>query len=350
MMDSGSSNGQIKEKLISPDARSVTSSKFSKDSFLPAEEEFEVSTKATRFSAFLRSIYAEFLGSTMLFIVVYGVNANYIVKNYSSDMKEIINAFGSGFQVLTLIFCFSSLSGAQFNPAITFALWLVGKVSNRKCIFFILTQMLASVFAMILLYAMYPDIDYDILNATVSKGPGNASSANIFFSEFILTGFLTYTAFAMAFEEAQYINPSKMTVQSYEDESVIMYQTTPQSKAGFAPFAIGFTVLVLTFVGGGSGAGMNPARVFGPILFSNEWSNFYLYILGEFSGAGAAALLVHYGPHASKRTVPVKKDISVVASPRKNTIKGNDYNFSSDSATGVTELPSKQYESNDNKV
>jgi glycerol uptake facilitator-like aquaporin len=345
-MDSSSSKGHIKEKLISPDARSVASSKFSKDSFL-TEEEPEVSTKATRFSAFLRSIYAEFIGSTMLFLVVYGVNANYVVRNLSVDLKEIFNAFGAGFQVVSLIFCFSSLSGAQFNPAITFALWLVGKVSNRKCVFFIITQMLASVFAMILLYVMYPDVDYDILNATVSKGPSNATAANIFFSEFILTGFLTFTAFAMAFEEAQYINPSKTTVQSYEDEAIIMYQTTPQSKAGFAPFAIGFTVLVLTFVGGGSGAGMNPARVFGPILFSNEWTNFYLYIFGEFSGAGAAALLVHYGPHASKRSISVKKDISVVASPRKNTIR-NDHPFSTDSRG--TELSPKQVESNDNKV
>ncbi len=303
---------QHQEKLI--DTRKRQASVKFRDSVLQLDEE-EVSTKATRFSAFLRSLYAELMGSWLLFLTVYGFNANAHLKGWNSEFVTLINAVGAGFQVLCLIFCFSSLSGAQFNPAITFALWLVGKVSNRKCSFFILIQLLASVLAMTCLYIMFPDVDRDMLKACAVIGPSNATAANIFFTEFILTFFLTFVCFALAFEEAEFIKPTTMAVQAVEDEAVIMYSSTPQSKSGFAPFAIGFTIVALVFIGGGSGVGMNPARTFGPQLFANYWDNWYLLYLGQMSGAGLGALFVTYGPQSSKRTVVRKTEANILPAP-----------------------------------
>jgi len=69
-----------------------------------------------------------------------------------------------------------------------------------------------------------------------------------------------------------------------------LYSTSPQTKTGFAPFAIGFTVGFLTLIGGAvSGGAFNPARVFAPALFSGEWKNQWVYWLGDLSGAAGAA-------------------------------------------------------------
>ena len=45
--------------------------------------------------------------------------------------------------------------------------------------------------------------------------------------------------------------------------------------------------------GGTCGISMNPARMFGPAIFSGEWYGFYVYSIAELCGAGAASLMVH---------------------------------------------------------
>jgi glycerol uptake facilitator-like aquaporin len=295
------------------------------------------STKASRFSAFLRSLYAELLGCWMFFMTIYGFNANSNLKNWDPQFSLFINAIGAGFQVITMIFCFSSLSGAQFNPAITFALWLVGKVSNRKCVFFILLQLLGSILAMASIYVMFPGVDHAMLKACAVIPPSNATGANIFFTELFLTFFLTFVCFALAFEEAEFIKPSAMAVSTADDgDSVIMYSSTPQSKAGFAPFAIGFTVLALVTIGGGSGVGMNPARVFGPMLFANEWNNWYLYYLGEMIGAGLAAIVVVHGPQSGKRHIPMKREANIISAQAARRLTGNSSSMVKNPVTEMT--------------
>lgn len=51
---------------------------------------------------------------------------------------------------------------------------------------------------------------------------------------------LTYAAFAMAFEEAESAKTANMSVQAVEDSAgLVVFGSNPQSKMGFAPFAIG---------------------------------------------------------------------------------------------------------------
>ena len=49
----------------------------------------------------------------------------------------------------------------------------------------------------------------------------------------------------------------------------------------------------VSLAGGTGGSALNPARMFGPALFSGRWNYFYIYWLGEVSGAITAALLVN---------------------------------------------------------
>ena len=76
------------------------------------------------------------------------------------------------------------------------------------------------------------------------------------------------------------------------EEGLIIYETTPISKSGFAPFAIGFSVFVLCMFGGTCGISLNPARMLGPAIFSGCWDYMYVYWLAEFAGAALAAIMV----------------------------------------------------------
>jgi hypothetical protein len=73
-----------------------------------------------------------------------------------------------------------------------------------------------------------------------------------------------------------------------------LYATTPQSKFGFAPIAIGFTVFGISQVGGSSGGAFNPSRMFGPALLCGRWKYCYIYFIAQYAGAAAAAYIVHY--------------------------------------------------------
>ena len=62
-----------------------------------------------------------------------------------------------------------------------------------------------------------------------------------------------------------------------------------QSKSGFAPLIIGFTIIVLVLTGSSvSGSSFNPARAFGPALFSNQWQSHWVYWVADFCGAALA--------------------------------------------------------------
>ncbi|RYY87482.1 hypothetical protein EON63_03940 [archaeon] len=235
-----------------------------------------------RRKAMLRAVCAEFVGTVIYFVPIFGVLANNHTQGVGVFANRISTAAVSGMNVVCMIMCFSTLSGAIFNPAISFSLWITNKLSNRKCILFIITQMLASLMCMCIIWAGFPTVNVELWEALTLSPPSGASSWNVFFSEFICTFILTYAAFAMAFEEAESLKHSSMSVQAAQDsDGLVVFGSNPQSKVGFAPFALGFVVFSLSNFGGGSGPSMNPVRIFGPALLANKWDSFIFYMLGK---------------------------------------------------------------------
>eukprot|EP00981_Chlorochromonas_danica_P016201 scaffold16029_cov179-Ochromonas_danica.AAC.1 len=215
----------------------------------------------TKRNATLRAVYAEFVGTIFMLLPIVAIILHNKNQRTSDGDARLIIGLAAGLNCICLIMCFSGLSGAIFNPAITFSLWIAGKISNRKCFFFILVQMLGSIACMLLIYASFPHVDRGMWEACVIRPADGASSWHVFFTEFLTTFILTYCAFAMAFEEAESLKSKTMSFEAVdESDGLVVFGSTPQSKVGFAPFAIGFVVFVLSQYGGGSGASMNPAR------------------------------------------------------------------------------------------
>jgi glycerol uptake facilitator-like aquaporin len=266
--------------------------------------------KAGRRRMVIRAAYGEFMCTLLFYAPIFFVLANGAVSHWSPEQTALSTAFVAGFQAVGVCFAFSSISGAQFNSAISFALWMTGKLSNRRAALYILVQFFASIIAMVLVSFMFQGDMQTIFKATAVIAPHNANLGKLFATEFFCTFFLTYVAFTVAFEDAENQKKESMSFKTISDsKGLVLYATTPQSRTGFAPFSIGFTIFSLALCGGSSGAAFNPGRIFGPAIFSGEWNYVYLYWLGEFLGAACAGLLVNNMHRFGLESVK-KKEIS----------------------------------------
>lgn len=251
--------------------------------------------KRARFKIMLGAVFGEFWAT---FIFLYVVAASHINMTrlqrenpllISPTFVTFTDSFTAGLALMAMAFSFAEVSGAHVNPAVTFATWLAGKTSNRKSLFYVLAQLLASIAAMGMICATFPSPIDELKGFSVAP---TSNKANAFFLEMMLTFVLVFVIFTVAFEIVE--KPTKgiklRADRLGREIGLTLYTPNPQSKAGFAPLAIGFTASFLALMGGSvSGGAFNPARVFGPAVYSGKWDDQWLYWIGDFLGAALAA-------------------------------------------------------------
>lgn len=181
--------------------------------------------------------------------------------------KFLLIATSHGLAIAILVSAIGKISGGHINPAVTFAMALVKKMSISKAIMYIAAQLSGAILGALLLSSVIPEV--------LHKGLGTHSLA-------------------------MYIDPSSgvviETVLTFTLVFVIF--TTAVSSRGLgnvAPFAIGVTVLIDHLVAIPlTGASMNPARTLGPAFATGSWDNHWVYWAGPLLGAGIAALIYTY--------------------------------------------------------
>lgn len=251
----------------------------------------------------MRAIAGEGLCTFLFLFIVEAVAINNSRQVVTENLT--LGAIATAFTSVALIYSFADVSGAHFNPAVTFATIVTGKVSLRKGFGYIGAQLLASILATAYLMVVFPKpVDQgfkSIPAAVVISKDISANYINAFFMEFTLSFILVYVIFATAFDTVDTNNKVKVDAdidpnsktQNKKDEGagrkLTIYTTSGNSKAGFAPLAIGFTLGFLCFIGGSvSGGAFNPARVFGPAIITNSWNNHWIYWVADLSGAAIA--------------------------------------------------------------
>ncbi len=175
------------------------------------------------------------------------------------------NPLAIGFVLMALVYMGGYVSGAHYNPAVTLAIWLQGKLSARKAVIYGIFQLLGGTAA-----ALTANTVNDMRFA---PSPGAGMLFPIAFIVELLGTFLL--------------------------SLVVLHVSVAEKNKNnqFYGFAIGGTVLALAFAGGAvSGGVYNPAVGVGPIMVSGGLSmaNILLYILGPFSGAALAGLLFRW--------------------------------------------------------
>jgi MIP family channel proteins len=172
------------------------------------------------------------------------------------------------FILAVLIYSLGGTSGAHFNPAVTFALWSLKKISTPNAVVYVICQCVGGILGALLVLLLFNDVG-DAVNygATMVNGDvlNNGSVWLGLLAEALGTFLLMWAIMGLA--------------------------VNPRGEAPLAGLGIGAALGVAVMVfGPATGAGLNPARWLGPAVASGEFDDFWLFILGPMIGAIAAAL------------------------------------------------------------
>ena len=206
---------------------------------------------------------AEFIGTfALIFIGVGAIAADYITGG-KVGLTGI--ALAHGLVLVVMITATGPISGGQFNPAVTIALWTIKKMDTKRTLGYVLAQCAGAIAAAALLKVAIPgDVLANIHMGTPALSDGITLTMGAV-TEFILTFFLVFVVLG-----------------------TIVDGRAPKCGGVF----VGLTVVVDILMGGPlTGAAMNPARYIGPALFNGDLSQCALYWLAPIAGGIAAALV-----------------------------------------------------------
>uniref|UniRef100_A0A4D5RA43 Aquaporin AQPAe.a n=1 Tax=Scolopendra viridis TaxID=118503 RepID=A0A4D5RA43_SCOVI len=203
-----------------------------------------------------KAAVAEFVGTLLLVLIACGACA------VTPERVDIALAFG--FSVATMVQCICHVSGGHINPAVTIGLLVTRKVTVIRALVYVIVQCIGAIIGAALIEAFLPDYDDVGVADTKSLNAGQVLGVELF-----ITFILVLTVYAVT-------DANRTDIK------------------GSAPLAIGLAIgMCHLFAVPLTGAGMNPARAFGPALIYNSWNNHWAYWIGPFVGAIAAGLLYH---------------------------------------------------------
>jgi len=203
-------------------------------------------------------MYVEFLGTFTL--IIFGVGS---ILTGKADL--LVAALASGLAIAVLIGAFAAISGAHFNPAVSFAMFITRRMNFTDFISYIVAQLAGAGVAAFILKVIHPSsVDSAARLGTPELAVG-VSAGKGFLIELMVTFLLVTVIFWIAIDKRTLFGDS-------------------------AHLAIGFTVaLNILWAGPLTNAAMNPARWFGPALASGNWGNAWIWIAGPLAGATLAA-------------------------------------------------------------
>lgn len=209
---------------------------------------------------------AEFLG-TGLFLF-FGIGCLCALKLTSANLGlwEVCIIWGLGISLA--VYLTSGISGAHLNPAVTVALWLFARFPGNKVLPYILAQVIGAFGGALLAYLLYASYftAFEGAHHIVRGSMESLQLASIF---------STYPAPVLNIWQAGFVEVviTSMLV------GLIMALTDDGNgvpKGPLAPLLIGLLVAVIgASTGPLTGFAMNPARDFGPKLFTwfAGWGN-----------------------------------------------------------------------------
>jgi len=225
---------------------------------------------------------AEFLGTfALVFLVTMVVSLFVTVPSAQSPVQPFIDWSVIGllhaFVLFMLVQTLAVISGAHFNPAVTVAMVAIRQIRPPDAVIYIILQLAGAVLGALLTKLLLTEFDNaDAVNfgaVGISEDRLGGKLGLGVLAEGIGTFFLVWAIIGVA------VNPAGLK--------------------DWAGLAIGTTLGAVALVFGPlTGAGVNPARAFGPALVAGEFGgagDFLLaYVLGPVVGGVLAALLYFY--------------------------------------------------------
>lgn len=164
-----------------------------------------------------------------------------------------------GCTLMIMVYAGGPISGGHYNPAVTLGVWMRGKCETKDVAPYIAVQVIGAFIASLMVSYLKGNPVITPITHDVTKSLLN---------EFLFTFALVY---------------------------VVLNVATSKKSAGNSYFglAIGFTVVIGAFAGGGiSGGAYNPAVATGITMMGlSSLSNLWIYLVGNFAGGAAAAMV-----------------------------------------------------------
>ncbi|KAG1712491.1 hypothetical protein DVH05_000234 [Phytophthora capsici] len=247
-------------------------------------------------SVHMRECFAEFLGTFVMIVFGMGVN-NQVTNSKEANGTWLSINMCWGIGVLIGVYCSEGISGANLNTAVTLAHCVYGRLPWWKAPGYMISQLLGAFCGAFVIYVM----QYQNLNVVDPNRETTQSSWSTYPSDNISN----YTAFY-----TEFIGTAMLVLSIY---AITDKRNRPAGPVGSA-FAFCLMIMALGMAFGmNTGYAVNPARDFGPRLFTfcAGWGskvfttrNYYFWIpivadlMGGVAGAGLYRLLVeiHHPP------------------------------------------------------
>ena len=219
-----------------------------------------------------RRLAAEFIGT--FWLVLGGCGAAVLaagVPTVGIGYAGVALAFG--LTVLTGAFAFGHVSGAHFNPAVSFGLFIGGRFPAKDLIPYWLAQVAGGVIAGAVLYAIASGAPgFDAAAGFASNGYGDHSPQHYSLSAGIISEVTMTFMFLM----------------------VILGATSENAPKGFAPIAIGLALTLIHLISiPVTNTSVNPARSTAVAIFQGSWAleQLWMFWVAPLVGAGLAGLV-----------------------------------------------------------
>jgi aquaporin Z len=223
-----------------------------------------------------RALAAEFLGTFALVLVGCGT------AMFSGPMATggiIAVSFAFGLTIVAMAYALGHISGGHFNPAVTVGLVAGGRFSSAEAPYYIAAQVVGALAAAFVLASVLggapggPGMTkWNDMQAVSNHfgGPKEFSMAAAFILEFVMAALFLI---------------------------VIMGSTSKRAPAGFAPIAIGLTVVFFHLLSiPVTNTSLNPARSTAPALFAGgaAISQLWLFWVAPILGAAVGGMIARW--------------------------------------------------------
>lgn len=216
---------------------------------------------------------AEFIGTFALVFV--GAAAGI----YGQSVGLVGVALAHGLTLAVFIYAYGHISGTHVNPAVTLGLAINGTIKWVEAAVYWVAQLSGASLAAFLLKTFIVLLDPNAFAGMATKG--------------LLT--VDYPYYAMGLE----------ALLTFFLVNSVLHMAVDGKAGQFAGFGIGLTLAIAILAGGPlTGASLNPARSFGPAIFTSVFEAgktdvqspmFYvIYFVGPFAGALLAALAYRF--------------------------------------------------------
>lgn len=211
----------------------------------------------------------EFVGTFALVLAAVG-SAVSCGPPVSSGMGIQGAALANGLVLAVIVATFGPISGAHFNPAVSVALWFVGRLRPAVLAAYVAAQMLAATLAALMARAIYPTEAIEETRLALC-GPAPWLSepvATVLLVELVLTFLLMLGIYG-----------------------TVIDRRGPQFAIGGGVGVGAIVAANILAAGAVTGAAMNPARAFGPAAVQFDYAYHWCYWVAPVAGAVLAAVL-----------------------------------------------------------